>query len=427
MIFVLKLDRQVAKLALILPVVLAGGLLVGLIRTHFIIRQMSDIRFVFAPEAYAAVDASVPQSARLNLGLARSLLREGRDFAGALLHAERAVRLSPHNDAGWQVLAQIQDVLGPPAAAEMAWQRAVELAPHNSDASWALANALLRNDKVEDALPYFAKACELNETLYPLAFELLWQVNGQQLESLQRVAGTTHKAQMSLVQFLAEQDQFDSAATLFKTLDRRKLALDPLAPQFVQTLIARKQFSLARAAWLDLIEGVPAADGNLIWNGDFEMPPVAKLLSQFDWQLGESKFARFGIEAGRGRNGSKALKAVFLGRDTTQLNGEVFQLLALKPGVQYRLEAYAKTEKLVTPEEGLRLAVYSGSTQLGASTLLAQGSNDWQRLAIEFTAPTTLDRTIVTLVRLPKYAYDDPTSGEVWFDDFSLRMLGVEK
>ncbi len=420
MILIQKLDRPAAKLAVLLPVVLLGGFMLSVIRAHFVVRQLSDVRFTFEPGVFAAALSTWPQSAWLNLGMAKALIREKGDFAAALPYAELAVKLMPHNDAAWQVLGQAQDGNGEAAAAEKSLQRAVELAPRNSDANWALANLLLRLNRVEESVQPFGRAGEMNASLYPLAFDLLWQVGGKRLDLLRAIAGTKFEAQTALLQFFAEQNLFDEAASLFKTLDRRKAKLDPQCAQFINTLIGRKQFALARSAWLDLAGGADRSDGNLLWNGGFELPPVLPPLNQFDWFLGESKFARFGFEAERGRAGSVALKVIFQGRDTTSLNGETFQLVAVTPGVQYRLECFAKAENLVTPE-GPRLAIRNAGAVLATSAPVEPGSQDWQHLQLVFTVPLENAGINITLVRIPKYAYDEPTSGVIWFDDFVLR------
>lgn len=421
MILIQKLDQPAAKLALLLPVLLLGVLLLSIVRAHFVVRQLSDVRFTFESNVFAAALSTWPHSPRLNLGMAKALIREKGDFATALPYAKLATKSVPYNDVAWQVLGQAQDGIGEAAAAEKSLQRAVELAPRNSDANWALANLLVRLNRIEEAIPLFGSAGELNASLYPMAFDLLWQVGEKRLDQLRAVAGAKFEAQMALLQFFAEQDLFDEAATLFKTVDRRKAKQDPQCSQFINTLIGRKQFALARATWLDLVGGPEQSGGNLLWNGGFELPPVLKPLTQFDWFLGESKFARFGFEAQRGRGGSMALKVIFQGRDTTSLNGETFQLVSVTPGVQYYLECYAKAENLITPE-GPRLAVRNAGTVLATSAPVAAGGKDWQHLQLEFTAPLDNAGINITLVRIPKYAYDDPTSGVVWFDDFVLRV-----
>jgi hypothetical protein len=55
---------------------------------------------------------------------------------------------------------------------------------------------------------------------------------------------------------------------------------------------------------------------------------------------------------------------------------------------------------------------------------VAAGSNDWQHLVVDFTAPQSASRDApafyVTIKRKPKFSYDEPTRGTVWFDDFTL-------
>ncbi len=56
---------------------------------------------------------------------------------------------------------------------------------------------------------------------------------------------------------------------------------------------------------------------------------------------------------------------------------------------------------------------------IAVSEPVVAGSDEWQNLAIEFTAkPETM--TYVSIVRRPRYGYDEPTRGTIWFDDFKL-------
>src|SRR5262249_37929362 len=147
-----------------------------------------------------------------------------------------------------------------------------------------------------------------------------------------------------------------------KRLDRQKAFASPISVTFINTLINAKQSELARQVWLSLVTEEPPKAGEAIWNGGFERELI-RLVSHFDWSLGESKYVRTSLEVERGRNSSTALKLTFTGLDTTTLNGEVAQRVVLNPGVAYRLEAYAKPSRLVTPE-GPRLAIRQGGVTL---------------------------------------------------------------
>jgi hypothetical protein len=100
-------------------------------------------------------------------------------------------------------------------------------------------------------------------------------------------------------------------------------------------------------------------------------------------------------------------------------------LVVVNPGTHYRVECYARPEGLVS-SEGPRIVVTTqrSSEWLASSEPIATGTSDWQRLATEFTAPTSADGSAVALFvsikRKPKFSYDEPTRGRIDFDDFTL-------
>ena len=96
----------------------------------------------------------------------------------------------------------------------------------------------------------------------------------------------------------------------------------------------------------------------------------------------------------------------------------------LNSGARYRLECYAKAEKLVTTE-GPRIAVTTRAGDvIAVSEPVFAAQVGWQQLAIEFTAPQIPEGQqpafYVTVRRKSKFSYDEPTTGTVWFDDFKL-------
>jgi hypothetical protein len=193
------------------------------------------------------------------------------------------------------------------------------------------------------------------------------------------------------------------------------------------------QFDLARTTWIELMNAVrleapsdvqieippenPQA-ATLIWNGGFEMDEV-KGLNQFDWALRPNKFAWVAIDRSVARTGGRSLKVAFSGLDTTRLRDQVQQTLVLRPGASYQLECYAKAQELVTPE-GPRIAVIGQNSLLGASAPVIADLDDWQKLTVNFVTPANQGVVILAIVRIPKFSYDDPTRGTIWFDDFTL-------
>jgi hypothetical protein len=158
----------------------------------------------------------------------------------------------------------------------------------------------------------------------------------------------------------------------------------------------------------------------------------------------DTKYARIGVDDRVAHSGSRSLKVEFAGIDTTRLDGEITQTVVLKPSTAYHLSFYVKTEGLVSPE-GPKVTVGIPDSNWEASTPAIQsGSHDWALVSADFTTPASppAERApaiasgsavppnereqamtaILSVVRKPAFSYDDPTSGIVWFDDFSIAV-----
>jgi hypothetical protein len=226
---------------------------------------------------------------------------------------------------------------------------------------------------------------------------------------------------LELTKFLAEQSQPDSAVAIYRGIDARAKMNSQSAAAFISMLL-KVNPQVARSLWLETVKaatGQTAAD-DLIWNGGFEPMPYDSLkqFNHFDWMISPSDYARIGFDRGVAHSGGRSLKVNFAGRDTTAMEGEIRQQVALKPGAHYRLECYAKAQNLVTPE-GPRLALLSANGVAAVSDPVVADSGEWQRLTVSFTAPPDIT-TYVTIVRKPRFSYEAPTRGTIWFDDFKL-------
>jgi hypothetical protein len=194
---------------------------------------------------------------------------------------------------------------------------------------------------------------------------------------------------------------------------------------FLSELIAAGGLETARALWVDLKGGSSEAAGpGSIFNGGFESD-ILRDFSQFDWTIGRSEYARISLDTTTFHSGARSLRLDFIGRDTTKLSGEIKQLIVVRPGARYDLECWVKSGDLISPEAP-KIAVTSQSLNLlAASNPLPAGSTSWQRVALEFTAPEAaqpgVSAVYVMLQRIPRYAYDDPTRGTLWLDDFAMK------
>jgi len=424
--FTLILDNWYKRIAAILMVSAVALGLGWVVISNFIIRGVADRRLALPREWLLAAAERFPNSARINLQLANAEMAGGdgnaQFDAEAESHAIRAVNLSPWDFQARRLLATAQELNGKQEEAENSLRKAVNLAPNHVELNWEFANLLARRGKLGESLAPFRVAARSKAGLLLSAVETIWRSSAGSIETLKVFAGNDAELRLAVVKFLIEQNLIAEAVSVFNSIDNQAKARSPQSSELITTLMRAGQFSLARATWLELMaaskpEGADAHT-TLVWNGGFETDAVEGLY-HFDWAIRENKYARIVIDRNFARTGARSLKVVFSGLDTTTLRDQVQQAIVLKPGADYRLECYAKVKDLVTPE-GPRIAIIEQGGVIGLSEPVRADSSDWQRLVVDFAAPATIQSAILAIVRTPRFSYDDPTRGIIWFDDFTL-------
>jgi Flp pilus assembly protein TadD len=425
----ITLDNLFKRLAAILAVT---GMALGLGRTvvsNFVVRAVEDQRSSFHREWLTAAVEQFPNSARVNFRLAKvevtDVAHNGKFDAQAESHAGQAVNLSPWDYQARSLLAMAQELNGKREEAENSLRAAVKLAPNHAELNWAFANLLLRRGKLIESFGPFRVATRSRADLMMTAIETIWRSSDGDVDALTSFAGDDAEAMLAVVKFLTEQNLVAEAGAVFNSIDKQAKAQSPQSPELIGALMRAGRFDLARAAWVELMTVArpgPRPDardaGSLIWDGGFEMEAVEGL-NQFNWAIRPNKFAWVAIDRSVARTGRRSLKVVFSGLDTTTLSDQVQQTIVLKPGASYYLECYAKAKDLITPE-GPRIAVIGPGGLIGESGPASADSNDWQKLTVSFIAPANQAAATLAVVRTPRFSYDDPTKGTIWFDDFTL-------
>ena len=414
--------------------VLAAGLAVVTVltlaaATSFIVGVLTDERTLAPEDLLAAAAVNFPDSARMNSRLAQSeFAGEEPDLSLAESYALRAVNLSPWDYNYRLDLANFEEAAGNRTAAEESLRRALALAPNNADVHWRLANLLVRAGKADESVEEFRKAVSANGILLGGALDLIWRVSGGRIDRVEAVAGDDFRPRLMLAQFLLSQGQVSEAARIFKALDRQQRLDSAEASGFLTTMVDSGRRTAAHELWLDTVDPTGGQEtrsslicnGGLIWNGGFEADTSSKY-PQFDWNIRASEYARIAIADDVVHSGTRSMRIEFTGLDTTRIDGEIKQLVAIKAGRSYRVECYARSDNLVTPS-GPRLTVVDAKSmrEIATSSPVLEGSNDWVRLTCEFAAAEDCEAVLIEVKRLPKFSYDDPTRGTVWFDDFSV-------
>jgi tetratricopeptide repeat protein len=414
--------NNVTRIGLGLFLVLASAFFVVCIISNFTVGTLTDERAAIPLDTISAASNTYHYSPRLHARVAELLEQQG-DLTSAEDHATQAINLSPNNFSYRLLLASIQEAVGDTKAAEQSLRVGLTLAPNKTDVHWQLANVLLRKGDLDEAVDQFRAACVLNTKLLPVTLNLVWRASGGTSDLLEAVTGSHPEARIKLAAFLLKHDETDSAARIFSQLGPRARLVSAEAHEFLDSLIAAGELKRARELWISTNVDT-GLDRGLIWNGSFESES-AKDFTQFDWVIYNNEFAKIRIGTGTAHTGARSLRIDFAGRDTTKLDGEIKQLIVVRPNTHYKLEYYANAEKLVTPE-GPRVVVRlkDSQDQVAASEPIVAGKPGWQRIDFDLDSPPTPNSEpvalVVTVVRRAKFSYDEPTRGTIYFDDFTL-------
>jgi tetratricopeptide (TPR) repeat protein len=420
----IELKNSVARSIVLIVSAASCALLGYLALAGFVVGTLTDERAEVRAVDLLAAARHFPRSARLHARVAGAVLMEpGGDVDSAEFHARQAVLLSPNDYLFRLLLASIEETRGDRGAALESLRAAASLAPNNIDVHWRLANLLLREGKLAESLPEFRRVNESTAELLQTSIELIWRASGSDAGAIDAIVGPEFGSRLALAQFLLKQGRPAQASDIFRSLDRQKRVETSESSAFIGALVAAGHVEIARAAWLDSLGG-DELNPQIVWNGSFELP-LLKEFAQFDWNLSRSEQARTSVDTTVARSGSRSLKIDFTGKDTTRLDQEVKQFVLLRPSRRYRLECYVRTEGLDSPEGPRVVLAEAGSGGwVAASDPIRSGTAEWQALVLDFTAPATAsDKPIpmhLSVKRRPRYSYDDPTKGTIWFDDFAI-------
>ena len=421
----LKLTKLSARFTLALVALVCCSLLVIVIVSRFVVGTLADERLLVTSDTLRVPVEYFPGSARLNARLAAAeLAASDGDLASAELYAERAVNLSPNDYRFRLVLASAQEANGDRAAAEQSLRIARALAPNYWDVHYRLGNLLVRQGKLRESLDELQLAVAANNELLPGTLDLIWRVSGEDVSAARAVTGSGASTRLTLARFLLKMSNSNEAAEVFGSIDRSdRLVSAKESSAFLSSLIAAGKLEAARKLWSEMAGRDDQS--TIISNGSFESD-IFRDFSQFDWSFGRTEYARLAIDAATARTGSRSLRIEFTGRDTTRLDDEIKQLVPVRPGARYILECFVKTNGFEGPE-GPKVVVTGSvsSNWIAASEPVAQGSHDWQRLTVDFVAPQSatgeMSAVLVSIKRKPRFSYDEPTRGTVWFDDFAMK------
>jgi hypothetical protein len=344
------------------------------------------------------------------------------DFQKALAGYERATALAPNDFRMWFDLGKARDRNGDSQGAEKAYRKAIELAPNYSRNHWALGNLLLREDRTDEAFAEIRRAVANDTTLANPAVGVAWNFFDGNVPVISQTIGDSTPIKAALLTFLASQQRFDEAFTLWNALSEndKRNTYKADSQTLLNYLLKEKKYrdALSVQTQIDPSEGERFEIGK-IFNSGFEADVKMANAGPFEWSITDGLQPQVGFDGAQKHGGNRSLVIVF-----NSMSGQEFraiqQNVAVESGKRYRFELFARSD-IKSPATVKWEIVDTADGKLLGSTSAVPNSTDWTALGTDFTTAPTTQAVTIRLVRVPCPVSMCPISGKIWFDDFNLR------
>lgn len=337
---------------------------------------------------------------------------------------EKATSLSPNDYRYWLVLGKLRERNGDAMGGENALRKSLALAPNYSQINWALGNALLRQNKTDEAFNYLKQAAINGETFVPSVAALAWDFFEGDVPTITANVGDSPPIRVWLAIFLARQKRTPEALKFWNELDSedKRGKFKDQGEELFNRFISNKNFRAALEVRQSLL--LP----------DAEKPEIGKLLNPsfendtylgksgtnfFGWQIAEGTQPNIGINEEAKQDGARSLVLVF-NSPTGKEFRDISQMIAVEPNTGYYVEFSAKTSSLRTKETVLwQITDMNEDKILASSTQISSDTGDWQKIGIDFQTSSNTEAVRLHIVRVPCQVC--AITGKIWFDSFSLQ------
>lgn len=344
------------------------------------------------------------------------------DFAKALENYEKAVSVSPYDFRLWLALGKAKERTGDEVGAEKALRKSLELAPNYAEVHWVLGNFLLRRGNEEEAFLEIRKAVEQDPKYTNPAVVTVWQIFDGDLTQISQKIGDSPEIRASLAPFLAKQKRYDEALTFWNQIpnEQKISTFKKIGEDLLTSFIEAKSFRNALAIQNQIAssEDEKFSVGK-IYNGDFEKDIKTSKANFFDWKLTDKAQPQISLDGSQKHGGNRSLILLF-NSDTGKDLRKIEQTIAVESNKTYKFEGFYRADLKTLGTIGWEI-IDANDGKVLAKTEDISNSPDWKTLLAEFTTSETTQAITIRLGDLVCKQGICPTSGKIWFDDFSLR------
>ncbi|QQS39760.1 MAG: tetratricopeptide repeat protein [Acidobacteriota bacterium] len=351
--------------------------------------------------------------------LERSMRPE--DLPRSLEMYEKAAALEPNDYLLWLEFGKALERNGKPEEAEKALRHAAETAPNYSEVLWTLGNVLIRNGKDEEGFAHIRRAVEGNSKFGPPAASLAWDLFEGDIDRVIATVGDSSAVKAAMAGFLARQEKYREAIAMWKSLPGQEIREEhrEAGNQLLQTLLGAKRYAAAAEVQAMLSDDGPKVAE--VTNGGFEKDVSVDEPGVFEWNIQAGKNPAVGISVEQKREGGKSLALIFEGRSTGAFR-TISQAVAVLPGVEYRFEAFLKTE-LETDKTMFWEIADAVSGEVLASTPAVPASSGWAPVSAVFSTKDGSEGVIIRLVREKCVGSECRIAGRAWIDGVSIKKV----
>ncbi len=204
---------------------------------------------------------------------------------------------------------------------------------------------------------------------------------------------------------------------IWQEITAEKRALEAVYEPYARFLLRQREIEKAVSVWKEQ-SGV---DG--VFNPGFESELSGRV---FGWSYRQSRQGLWEIErtTAQALRGRHALRIVFNGQKNINFS-HVSQLVPVQPGASYEISFYWKSRKLSTDNRPF-IAVSGYACEGRWQSGMVGPDTGWQQQVITFRAPDGCHAVKITLRREPSRKFDSKIRGELFVDDFDLRVIKEE-
>ncbi len=400
--------------------------------TYFIIRTWKGVHLLQSSpsrENFLTTIRLIPSSPDpyYRMSLFHEWEMKSIDPEESLRFLKEAIERNPFEQRYWLDLAQLLHLKGERKGSEQALEKAISVFPTGYRGKWVSGTLLLQQGSLDRALPHFAYILSHYPNRSRLVYEILSRAIDDKDLLFEKLVPRDPFSINRYIGYLCETGDHESA----KRAWRKKVSYGfkstrEEAIRYIELLIGHGELKEGFEVWTEVLgeEGLKVpSDGNLITNGGFEQDKL--LGGGFDWKIGKVKGAEISFDPSVAFEGKRSLKIAFDGKENVNFH-HVYQYVALRPGTEYLLKTFVRSEKITT-RSGVKIEIIGIGPHFYSASELITGSNEWNELTLTFKTPAGTQGGLVRVRREETEKLDRFIAGKVWIDGLQLKEKTKER